>query len=235
MSSKPNENPHTWGFDWKNWQQQTEAKTEQTSKCWSSTTIKKHFHSTQKNTFFPIDFLYALQPVKNKIKNGERGRKRSVSSEMGEFIGRVCMWVCEERRKKKIFVFCVPFPARTCCWRLATLSKLKRRGKVKRNAECKKTLINYTRRQNTLFAPSAVCLQNINKNLWHFPTFSFYFSSETVSTTFISLFFFWRIKNSSKFLSQERKQIASSRNWTLFQSVAEKKLFPILLSAFSNG
>lgn len=190
MSSKSNENPHTWGFDWKNWQQQTEAKTEQTSKCWSSTTIKKHFHSTQKNTFFPIDFLYALQPVKNKIKNGERGRKRSVSSEMGEFIGRVCMWVCEERRKKKIFVFCVPFPARTCCWRLATLSKLKRRGKVKRNAECKKRWL-ITREDKTRCSPLPPCVYKISIKIYGiFLPFPFIFLPKLSRRLLFLCFFF---------------------------------------------
>jgi hypothetical protein len=66
-------------------QELPQKKAEQTSKCWSSSTIKNVFIQQQK-THFPIDFLYALQPVKNKIKNGERGRKKGQCPvRLGEF------------------------------------------------------------------------------------------------------------------------------------------------------
>lgn len=82
---------------------QSQAETERTSKYWSSTTIKKHFHSTQKNTFFPIDFLYALQPVKNKIKNGERiWKKVSVQWDGGVYWECMCVW--RWGKKMKILV-----------------------------------------------------------------------------------------------------------------------------------
>lgn len=85
----------------------TTTKRNKLQKCWSMMTIKrKRFHSTQKKTF-SIDFLYALQPVK-KIKNGERGKKRSVSR-WGSLLNE-CVYVCKRRRR---FSF-VPFSI-TCC------------------------------------------------------------------------------------------------------------------------
>lgn len=65
---------------------------------------KKTFSFNTEKHIFPIDFLYALQPVKNKIKNGERGGKK-VSV---QWDGGVWLSVCAEG-KKKIFVLCPIF------------------------------------------------------------------------------------------------------------------------------
>jgi hypothetical protein len=95
MSSLDDPQTHTRSAA-KQQQELPQQKAEQTSKCWSSTTIKNVFIQQQK-THFPIDFLYALQPVKNKIKNGERGgKKRSVSSKIGGVLLNVCVvGLCE--------------------------------------------------------------------------------------------------------------------------------------------
>lgn len=78
------------------------AKTEQTSKCWSSTTIKKNIQ--HRKTHFSIDFLYASQPVKNKNKKRRAWRKKGqcpVRWGSSKMCVCMCVYIQTERRERR--------------------------------------------------------------------------------------------------------------------------------------
>lgn len=140
--------------------------------------------------------------------------------------------VWEASKQNQIFFF--PFLS----WRAVFFQKeSKQASKTKE----RKKLINYIRETikrvflfPTRFSPIFVCLQNINKNLWHFPTFFASRFSLSMSRRLLFYFIFFTYKKPSIlskqyfFVSKVNYKIFSG---LFFQSVAWKTFFLFL----SNG
>lgn len=72
---------------------------------------KTTFSFNTEKHIFPIDFLYAVQPVKNKNKKRRTVEEKGQCPVWWGSLHRVC-WCVSVRVKKKIPSFCVPFPTK---------------------------------------------------------------------------------------------------------------------------